>query len=92
MEAHLKENTDPISKNDAKAGDIAIFRSGKYLTHTAVLLPGGDVICHKPGGMALCIDTIEAASISYGSVTYARVTKKVKKEFDNSPECVNVEA
>ena len=92
MEAHLKENTDPISKNDAKAGDIAIFRSGKYLTHTAVLLPGGDIVCHKPGGMALCIDTIDAAAIAYGAVTYARVVKKVKKEFDNSPECVSVEA
>jgi hypothetical protein len=41
MEAYLKVRTDPISKEHAKAGDIAIFRSGKYLTHTAVLLPGG---------------------------------------------------
>ena len=92
MERHLEDHTKPISKEDAKAGDIAIFRSGKYLTHTAVLLPGGSIICHKPGGQALCIDTIESASFQYGTVTYAREVKKVKKEFDNSPECVNVEA
>jgi hypothetical protein len=92
MERHLRENTTPISKEDAKAGDIAVFRSGMYLTHTAVLLPGGDIVCHKPGGLQLCIDTIEAASTSYGEVTYARAIKKEKKEFDNSPECVTVEA
>ena len=92
MEQYLEERTTPISKQDAKAGDIAVFRSGKYLTHTAVLLPGGDIVCHKPGGMQLCIDTIEAASITYGGVTYARVTKKSEKEFDNSPECVTVGA
>lgn len=90
MEIYLTARTKPISKLDAKAGDIAIFRSGKYLTHTAVLLPGGDIVCHKPGGGDLCIDTIGAASTQYGTVTYARVTKKVKKEFDNSPECVIV--
>jgi cell wall-associated NlpC family hydrolase len=92
MEFYLAERTTPISKSHAKAGDIVVFRSGRYLTHTAVLLPGGDVVCHKPGANHLCIDTVEAASISYGSVTYARVIKKEKKEFDNSPECVTVEA
>ncbi len=81
MEIYLAERTKPISKEDAKAGDIAIFRRGKYLTHTAVLLPGGDVVCHKPGGMALCIDTLENASCQYGTVTYARVEKKRRKNL-----------
>jgi hypothetical protein len=90
MEQYLKENTTPISKGEAQAGDIAVFRRGDYLTHTAVLLPGGDIVCHKPGSLALCIDTIAAASIPYGDVTYARVVKKEEKEFDNSAECVKV--
>ena len=81
METYLEDHTRPISKDHAKAGDIAIFRRGKYLTHTAVLLPGGDVVYHKPGGMALCIDTLENASCQYGTVTYARVEKKRRKNL-----------
>ncbi len=78
MESHLKMHTYPISKEDAKAGDIAVFRRGDFLTHTAVILPGGDVVCHKPGGTPLCIDTIKSASTSYGEVSYAREIKNEK--------------
>lgn len=76
MEEHLKTRTTPISKEEAKAGDVAIFRRGDHLTHTAIVLPGGDLVCHKPGITALCIDRLEAAKASYGAdVTYARATK-----------------
>jgi hypothetical protein len=92
MEDHLEAHTTPIRKEDVRAGDIAVFRRDMYLTHTAILLPSGDVVCHKPGGLALCIDTIEAAAKSYGEVSYVRAKKKVKKEFDKSQECVSVGA
>src|ERR1035437_6060140 len=81
MKDYLQLRTKPISKEDAKAGDIAVFYSGNYLTHTAIILPGGDVICHKPGGQELCIDTIESAAINYGSVTYVRVIKESEERI-----------
>jgi hypothetical protein len=90
METYLRDRTTPISRADVQAGDIAVFRSGKYLTHTAIMLPGGTTVCHKPGSCSLCIDTLEEASMSYGTVTYARVIKNSEKEFDKREECVNV--
>lgn len=79
IKMHLKEHTKSIGKKDAKAGDIAVFYQGDYLSHTAILLPGGNMVCHKPGRNELCIDTIEAASKSYGNVTYARVIEESEK-------------
>jgi cell wall-associated NlpC family hydrolase len=92
IERHLREHTKPISKAEVKAGDVAVFYSGQYLTHTAIVLPSGSMVCHKPGAQTLCIDTIDAAVRSYGNVVYARPTKKVQKEFDNSAECDKVGA
>ena len=96
IESHLKTHTHPISKEEVKAGDVAIFRRGEqqYLTHTAIVFDGGTVVCHKPGQQHLCIDIITAAQDSYGTATYARVLpvqlKISEKEFDKSPECVKV--
>ena len=84
MERHLRKNTVPISREEVQAGDIAVFYEGDYFSHTAIILPGGDVICHKPGCNELCIDTVENASKTYGDVSYARPVKKSEKEFDNS--------
>lgn len=80
MESLLMTHTESISKDEVKAGDIAVFRYGSYLSHTAVILPNGTMICHKPGATALCIDTIDAASKSYGKVSYARAIEKKSEE------------
>ena len=80
MKAYLEVRTNPIRKKDAKAGDIAVFHKGSYLTHTAVLLPEANAVCHKPGATPLCIDTIDAASYSYGDVTYVRALEKKSDE------------
>ncbi len=74
MDTYLKVRTNPIDKEGVKAGDIAVFRSGSYLTHTAIML-SPDVVCHKPGGSDLCINSIEAARSSYGNETYARASE-----------------
>jgi len=80
MEDELKLRTIPIGRENLKAGDIAVFRRRSILTHTAVLLPGGKLVCHKPGGLDLCIDTMESAVNSYGNVTYARAIVEEKEE------------
>ncbi len=80
MEALLRDNSEPISKEDVKAGDVAIFHRGEYLSHTAIVLPNGTMICHKPGSTPLCIDSIEAAARNYGDVTYARAKEKKENE------------
>jgi hypothetical protein len=78
MEDLLKDNTEPIKESKVKAGDVAVFRRGKFLAHTAIVLPTekGTMVCHKPGSTPLCIDTVESVSSSYGTVTYARVVKE----------------
>jgi hypothetical protein len=88
MEKLLEEYTKPISKEEIRAGDIAVFRRDSYLTHTAVMLPDGNTICHKPGGNPLCIDTIEEATNSYGTVTYARAIEKVNEGLTSDSESV----
>jgi len=80
MEDHLEAHTRPISKEEIRMGDVAIFHyPADYLTHTAIVLYPGRMVCHKPGQLALCIDTIEAVTNSYGEATYARVIEKTEK-------------
>ena len=90
MEAHLRARTVPVSKAEVKAGDIAVFYRYNYLSHTAIVLPPGDVVCHKPGAEVLSIDPIEEVTCFYGAVTYARELKKVKEQFDKCQKCVIV--
>ena len=56
----------------------------------AIVLPPGDVVCHKPGAEVLSIDPIEEVTCFYGAVTYARELKKVKEQFDKCQKCVIV--
>ena len=77
MKTYLKVRTNPISKEEVRAGDIAVFSYPDWmkdgLAHTAVILPSGKMVYHKPGGCELCIDTLESAMVSYGrNVTYVR--------------------
>lgn len=74
MEDHLTNFTEPIDASEATIGDIAVFRrnDGLCLTHTALVTPDRTVVCHKPGGNALCIDTLKNAKLSYGTVSYVR--------------------
>jgi cell wall-associated NlpC family hydrolase len=90
MADFLKNRTKPIDKEKVKAGDIAVFDRGGYLTHTAIMLPDGNLVCHKPGGRALCIDTVDNVKKSYGAVRYARVKRKVEKEFDTPTTCATL--
>ena len=86
MEDHLKTRTRRIRKSQVRAGDIAVFRRYDIyeqkvkLTHTAIVLPEGNHVCHKPGARELCIETLEAAK-SYGRVTYVRVKRKTQKNL-----------
>lgn len=72
MEDHLDECTDPIHQADVKAGDIAVFRRFGQLSHTALMTSDPSVVCHKPGQLDLCIDTLRAAEDSYGDVEFVR--------------------
>ena len=73
MENHLTNHTESITSTVAKVGDIAVFRRWDgTLSHTALVTPDPAVICHKPGGNALCIDTLKNAKASYGEVEYVR--------------------
>lgn len=74
MENYLANNTKPITKEEATMGDIIVFRyeSGE-LSHTALLTCDLEIICHKPGAQALCVDSIKRAIAMYGdNVSYVR--------------------
>lgn len=74
MESHLAAHTVPVSKKDAKAGDVVIFRRNGLLIHTALMTHDPEIICHKPGANPLCLDTIKNAQKSYWNtaISYAR--------------------
>lgn len=73
MDDHLALYTKPIAKEEVRAGDIAVFRRGDYLTHTALMTHEPEIICHKPGANELCVDTMQRAIGMYGDeVTYVR--------------------
>lgn len=74
MEMHLSTHTTPITKDEATAGDIVVFRYvGESLSHTALLTHDLEIICHKPGATPLCVDTMERAIGLYGKyVSYVR--------------------
>lgn len=76
MERHLSNHTKPISKDEAVAGDVIVFRRGDYLMHTALVTHELEIICHKPGANELCVDTMTHAKEMYGgSVSFARPNK-----------------
>jgi hypothetical protein len=85
MEGHLSVNTTPISKDEAMAGDIVVFRyEGGSLAHTALLTHELDIICHKPGASDLCVDSMERAISMYGNnVSYVRPKLKMSLTTDN---------
>jgi hypothetical protein len=75
MEEHLKANARPINPDEVQAGDIAVFRYGSHLEHTAVIMPKTSIVCHKPGNNPLVIETVDAAHETYGGrISYVRST------------------
>lgn len=78
MEDLLKLNTVGIDAVGVRAGDIVVFRRGEFLTHTAIMMPDPSIIYHKPGGLELCITSIEMAR-NYGPYTFVRDIKNLSK-------------
>ena len=66
MEAHLRALTVPVSKAEVKAGDIAVFYRNNYLSHTAIVLPPGDVVCHKPGRKSSALTPLRKSHVFTG--------------------------
>ena len=92
MEEHLKSNTVPVHLTEVRAGDIAVFRFGRHLEHTAIVMPNTSVVCHKPGGGLLCIETMQGAQDKYGKeITYVRnAEKNSTPSLDNSLTCASI--
>jgi cell wall-associated NlpC family hydrolase len=71
MEMLLAFHTQRITT--PSTGDVAVFHKDGELNHSAIVLEGKvRRVCHKRGGNALCIETLNSAAKYYGEVSFHR--------------------
>jgi hypothetical protein len=88
MEEYLEEKSHNIT--EPKAGDIAVFRSGSYLLHTAIIYEVGETpddmkFIHKPGGWELEIIDMEDMIAVHGN-TYGTSVAEYRRSNSRGGE------